>query len=127
MNIKLIVAATAIVALSGCATIIKGDDQDLNVATASGSASNCTVTGGSMGEVNQTFTTPAVVTVPRSAKTLNFRCANGATKDLDGKIEPWTVGNILFGGFIGLGVDAYTGAIHKYESDVVIGAAMSAM
>ena len=31
-----------------------------------------------------------------------------------------TAGNILVGGFIGLGVDAVSGAINKYESEVTV-------
>jgi hypothetical protein len=78
------------------------------------------VTGGSKNAVNETFTTPAVITLPRSGKMLNFACTNGTTENVSSSIEPWTAGNIILGGPIGLGIDALTGAIHKYPNEVVI-------
>ena len=37
---------------------------------------------------------------------------------IDGKVEATTGGNVLIGGFVGAGIDAATGALYKYPSEV---------
>jgi hypothetical protein len=34
--------------------------------------------------------------------------------------EPWTLGNLVFGGLIGIGVDFGTGAVHRYPNAVSV-------
>jgi len=38
----------------------------------------------------------------------------------DAGFEPWTLGNILIGGLIGLIIDLSTGSINKYPSDIQV-------
>ena len=39
---------------------------------------------------------------------------------LRSEAEAMTAGNILFGGVIGLGVDAATGAMHRYDENITV-------
>ena len=49
---------------------------------------------------------------------MQVRCVKAGWQDRIGNIpsnfEGWTVGNVLIGGIIGLGVDAATGAMNEY-------------
>jgi len=124
MKLKLIVALTAAVSLSACATIIKGSDQEIAFDTGAVEGATCAVTGGSEFEVNETVVTPGVLTLPRSKKALEVNCSKpgmgSGMKSVKGEIEPWVFGNIIFGGVLGAGVDAYTGSVHKYPSTISV-------
>ena len=117
---KLVLTLTAAISLSACSTIVNGSNKGVNVTASGGQSANCTVTGGSEGAVNQTFTTPAELQIPRSKKPLEFACTQGGTQTVPGKFEATTVGNLLSWGLIGLGIDAITGSIYKYPDDVEI-------
>jgi len=118
MKLKLIVAIAAAVSLSGCASIVKGSNQTMAFDTGSVEGATCAVTGGSKFSVNETVVTPGELKLPRSKKPLDVSCSKPgygtATKSVSGEIEPWVFGNIFSAGFIGLGIDAATGAVHKY-------------
>jgi len=64
------------------------------------------------------------VKLPRSKKTLKIECNKAGyqtgTKQVVGRVEGSTAGNILLGGGIGVGVDALTGAIYKYPDTITI-------
>ena len=120
MKIKLLVALGAAVHLSACASIVSGSTQDIAFNSASGTPQTCTATGGSRFSLNERFTTPAVVNVKRSKKDIEIACDSGATKTVPGEYNAWTLGGIPFGGLIAVGIDAATGAIHKYPSEVVV-------
>jgi hypothetical protein len=61
---------------------------------------------------------PGVATVDKSKEDIQARCTKPGWEDaaatIPSNFEGWTVGNILLGGVIGLGVDAATGAINDY-------------
>jgi len=124
MNIKLIAALAAAVSLSACSTIVNGSNQMVKFNTGDVEGANCVATGGSDYAVNESFTTPAEVKLPRSKKKIDITCDKEGyetgTKSILGKVEGSTAGNIIAGGGIGLGVDALTGAIYKYPDTVVI-------
>lgn len=124
MNIKLVVALAASVGLSACSTIVNGTNQSVKFSTGDVIGASCIATGGSDYAVNEKFTTPAEVKLPRSKKKVDITCDKEgyktAPKSILGKVEGSTAGNIIAGGGIGLGVDALTGAIYKYPSDVLI-------
>jgi len=60
------------------------------------------------------------VTVEKSKEDIQARCTKPGWQDASAVIpsnfQGWTVGNIVFGGLIGLGVDAATGAINEYPN-----------
>jgi len=123
MKIKLIVAIAAAVSLSGCASIVKGGNQKIAFDTGDVTGANCVVTGGSKFAVNQSIVTPGTLKLPRSKKALEVSCSKPgyatATKSVKGEIEPWIFGNIITLGFLGLGIDAATGSVHKYPDSAI--------
>jgi hypothetical protein len=62
--------------------------------------------------------TPGAVQVPKTRYKLTATCsAEGyrtTTVEIGANFEPWAIGNVLLGGFIGFGVDWSTGAMHEY-------------
>lgn len=110
-------AVGLLLALSGCASVIKGTSQSINVVTPPTTGATCTL---SSGQGNWQLTSPGSVTVEKSKDDIQVRCTKPGWQDATGIIpsnfEGWTVGNILLGGVIGLGVDAATGAINEYPN-----------
>jgi hypothetical protein len=107
--------------LCGCASIIKGSSEEVAVNTPSVAAATCTLSN-TRGQ--WTVTTPGTVEVKRRKKDVQVHCAKEgyqeASKVVPSDFEPWTLGNLLLGGVIGVGVDASTGAINKYPSEVTV-------
>ena len=108
-------------ALSGCASVIKGQSEEIAITTPPATGASCTVKN-SRGE--WTVTTPAAVTVKRSKHDATINCTKDgyqeASATIPSNFEEWTLGNLLLGGVIGLGVDAGTGAINKYPSTFAV-------
>jgi hypothetical protein len=108
--------------LTACATIVKGHSQQINVATNPAGAI-CTLErdGQSIATVNPT---PGTVTVEKSRKDLSVDCRKEGYTPAAGKVaskfHPMTFGNILFGGIIGLGVDAASGAMTEYDEMITV-------
>lgn len=111
--------------LSGCASIVNGQNQALSVETKKNGAQ---VSGANCKLVNNKgtwyVTTPGSVTVHRSYQDLNVTCnkANhptGATK-VKSTTKPMAFGNVIFGGVIGAGVDVGTGAAYDYPSVLTV-------
>lgn len=111
--------------LSGCASIVNGSNQVLSVETRDKGEM---VAGATCRLENPKgvfyVTTPGTITVHRAYDDLNIKCekpglppgiatAKSSTKGM-------AFGNILFGGFIGGGVDAATGAAYDYPSLITV-------
>lgn len=116
MKILTIAAIAALgVTITGCASIVKGTSQSIAITTPPTTGAQCTL---SSTQGNWSVTSPGAVTVEKSKEDMQVRCSKTGWQDAVGMIpsnfEGWTVGNIVFGGFIGLGVDAATGAINEY-------------
>lgn len=122
MKLKLIAVSILALQLGACSTIVNGTNQEVAFTTGQVSEADCSLTGGSDNAVNQTFETPAELKLPRSKKALNLSCSKAgyetAEKQILGKIEGSTGGNIIAGGGIGLGIDALTGAIYRYPDAI---------
>jgi len=118
----LTIAAVALAACGGCATITKGSSQPVTVQT-DPTGATCTLTrnGATVAVVNPT---PGTVTIGKSHTDLTVRCTKDGYIDAVGtigsKFQPWTFGNILFGGLVGIVVDAASGASAEYEPTVTI-------
>ncbi|MGF7163072.1 hypothetical protein FHS85_004730 [Rhodoligotrophos appendicifer] len=101
--------------VSGCATIVNGTTQSIAIATPPVSGAQCDL---SSSEGKWSVVTPGVVTVSRSKSAIDIQCnAPGyqtAVSLIPSNFEGWTAGNLVFGGVIGLGVDAATGAMNQY-------------
>jgi hypothetical protein len=109
---KILVLAISL-SLSSCATIIHGSRQDVGFSSNPTGAS-VTINGVSFGN------TPTVVKLKRSD-------TQAVKISLDGylpyevvltrKVDGWIAGNIIFGGIIGLIVDAADGAMYKLSPE----------
>ncbi|HVE04763.1 MAG TPA: PDZ domain-containing protein [Rhizomicrobium sp.] len=105
----------ATLALSGCATVIKGTSQSIVITTPPVSGAYCIL---SSAEGNWPVTTPNVVTVDKSKEDILVKCNKPgyqeASANIPSDFQGWTLGNLVLGGLIGVGVDAATGAMNEY-------------
>jgi hypothetical protein len=111
-------AALALGALAGCATIMHGTSQGIPISSRPTGA-------------RVTVDTSAVGLTPVTASLGRKNAAHTITLELDG-YEPfqmttarstsgWVWGNIVFGGLIGLAVDAMTGGLYNVKPETVYG------
>jgi len=102
--------------LAGCSTIVKGTEQQISVNTP------CQLQSPAIG--TRTVQTPANVILPKSkhnvAVSCTAQCYSPGISTLGSHTEVMTAGNIVFGGLIGLGVDAASGAMNTYDPSVEV-------
>ena len=125
----IVVAAVAAmgVALSGCATIIKGEAQTVSVSSPPVWGARCAFFTDNRyyGDV----LTPGAITLPRSGDDMSVVCTKRGFKDTSATISPdfnfVTVSNLAVGGLFGViglttGViiDAQSGANHSYPHTI---------
>ncbi len=105
---------------SGCATIVS-DKETFTQIDSFPSKAECVVEGKNY---KQIITTPANLTLPAKAAPIAISCNidgyHTGIERIDTKMDGWTFGNILFGGVIGVIVDASTKAGHKFPENVVV-------
>ena len=105
--------------LTGCASIVSGTSQVVSVETLHPSGN---VAGASCKLENDKgvyyVTTPGTVTVHRAYGDMNVKCEkpgyDAGLATFKSSTKGMMAGNILFGGVIGAGVDASTGAAYDY-------------
>ncbi len=119
-NIAAVFASAGILAmLLGCATITKGTTQAVAVSTPGAPGATCTLTSGGIG--TKVVTTPATIVLDKSQDNISVVCKKQCFQDGVGIIasntESMTAGNVLVGGVVGLGVDAVSGAMNRYNAD----------
>ena len=118
-----IVKSTSIVVafglLGGCATILKGTTQTISLDTPGAPGAKCVLSSPSVG--TKKVTTPVNISVDKGSDNITVtckkRCFQDGTGVISSNIEGMTAGNIVVGGVIGLGVDAATGAMNKYNAN----------
>jgi hypothetical protein len=107
----------ALFALCGCATIVKGTTQSIAVTTPGVPSAECTLTSSAIG--TKVVTTPATLTLEKASDHITVVCRKECYQDGTGIIashtETMAAGNLIAGGVIGLGVDAMTGAMNRYN------------
>jgi uncharacterized protein YceK len=116
------IVTVLLVILSGCASITTGENQSLSVETNPCRGATCKLTNDKgTWYVNGT---PGSVTVHRAYGDLNLICEEGAFKSNPMVVASTTkgmaFGNIIFGGLIGAGVDASTGAAYDYPTVITV-------
>ena len=93
-----------------CATIIHGTKQSISLNSVP-SGANVTRQGAHIG------TTPAIVELPRNSTNVVLTFEKDGYEPieiiLNRKVDGWIVGNIVFGGIIGLAVDFISGGAYK--------------
>jgi hypothetical protein len=107
--------------LAACATITKGTTQVVAIDTPNVPGATCTI---QTQNGPQTVVTPGSVTLNKASNALPIQCVkecyvNGVSMIPSGT-ESMTAGNVVFGGLIGLGVDAASGAMNKYPDMVTV-------
>ncbi len=114
------VAIAVMLTLGGCVTVMQGDEQKLTFESTPPVA-QCTVSRD--GAVLATVVTPGTATVTKSPHPLTVVCTKPGFEDAQGTFEPsldkFGASNILNGG-IGVGIDAWTGVMRKYDSTIRI-------
>jgi hypothetical protein len=119
---SLLLAACAILLLGGCATLTTSSSQTVTLTTdPAGAACTFKREGKVVGIVNPT---PGSLVVSKSHTDIDVACVKEGYLDATGKVgskfQAMTFGNILFGGIIGIAVDAASGATAEYEPTISI-------
>ncbi len=112
---KVLLSIFVFIVLTGCATIISGRTQEIGISS-SPTGAKVIVNGEEKGK------TPIAVKLARKDKhfiRIELEGYKPYEVVLVRKINAWVLGNILFGGLIGLAVDAITGAIYKLEPEQI--------
>jgi hypothetical protein len=108
--------------IGGCATITKGSMQSVSINTPNVVGAVCTLSSPSIG--NRTITAPNTVSIEKASYNIDVHCKKECYEDgvavIGTSVEVMTAGNILIGGVIGLGVDAASGAINKYDPEATV-------
>lgn len=119
MYMRMLVLAGLGLALSGCATIIEGTTQSVSVTSTPATGAKCKLQSG---EGVWYVTTPGSVTIHKTKTTLDVSCSKDGFADASKAVRPHfngaTLGNIILGGLIGVGVDAATGADFNYPQAI---------
>src|SRR5437867_4232360 len=95
-------AATAValaMTVAGCATIVKGTDQQVSLDTPGYAGAECILISKEVGR--RTGTTPAVMNLPKSKDNITVQCHKGCARGsgvISSNTEAMTAGNIVFGG-----------------------------
>ena len=112
---QFVVIAICIRLAVGCATIIHGSSQDIDISSAPDQA-EVWIDGARMG------TTPTKVSLKRNGTFLVTVKKEGykeATVKIDGTTSAWIIGNVIFGGIIGCGIDFLTGGAYDLKPERV--------
>jgi hypothetical protein len=108
--------------LNGCATLVKGSSQSVVVNTdPPGAICSLTRKGKEIAVVNPT---PGTITVDKSKDAVAVSCNRAGYLESAGTInsqfQAMTFGNILFGGLVGVAIDAGSGAMNEYEPSITL-------
>jgi hypothetical protein len=109
MKLRTIVTAVSLASTTACATIMQGSQQPVAVSSTPAGAA-ITVDGKAMG------TTPATLLLARKESHVVSLLLDGYlpyNMTLEKKTSGWVWGNIVFGGVVGVVVDASTGAMYR--------------
>lgn len=125
MKIATCAVVGAAFSLAGCATLLTGNSQSMDVVTTPGATCELSNLEG-----DWTVVTPAAANVERGHDALLVKCTKPgyqlAWTTVPSHLELWTFANIL--NFdVGTGVDTYTGAIDAYPHTVELPMKSAAM
>ena len=103
-----------LITVISCASIVCGTKQDIQI--------NSDPTGSQVSIDGVKYTTPVVVKLKRGANhslTFTKEGYNTVTMKIDKEFNSWVLGNLIFGGVIGLIVDFSNGAAYKLSPEEV--------
>lgn len=111
---------TLLTFLPSCASIVSDNDSTTYIATEPEGA-RCELHGQ---DFTRVVTAPDSINLPAEAAPITVACkADGfrtTTQELDTSMDGWVVGNLIFGGIIGVAIDAARGAGMKYPSQITV-------
>lgn len=106
---------------TGCALIVDGKQQEIDIQTPGSGCAQCQLSNKE--GTWQSTCTPEKIKVHRDYDPLTVSCTapgqSGQT-EVNSKVKGWFFGNILIGGLIGMGVDAYTDAAWDYPDTITV-------
>jgi hypothetical protein len=119
VELRILGVAGALSLLVGCATITKGTTQAVTVNTPGVPGAQCTLVSSAVG--NKVIQTPATIVLEKGQDGVAVNCKKECFTDgvgiISSNVEAMAAGNIIAGGVIGLGIDAASGAMNKYNTD----------
>ena len=119
-GVKRLVPVLLLGSLSACASIVSDNDSTTYIGSEPEGA-RCELHGQ---DFKRVITAPDSMTLPAEAAPITVSCkAEGyrtTTAELDTSMDGWIVGNLLFGGIIGVAVDAARGAGQKYPPQLTV-------
>lgn len=119
---KKIAAVVMALTLSGCASMFSGSSQTTAIDTNPKGARCELIRNGSV--LAAVENTPGNFFYKKSLTDAQIKCNKlgyqEATAPLESGTDAWVFANIIFGGVIGWGIDAGTGAMNKYDEAVTV-------
>lgn len=122
MRMRLIAILLAPLWLANCATVVEGTDQSVQITSVpAGASCDLSRAGGLIGSI---ASTPGTINVVKSNDSIQVVCSKEGFLDetafLRSGLKGTTFGNILLGGFIGLAIDAGSGAMYQYPTSLKV-------
>lgn len=118
--VLLAVVGAISILLGSCSTIVKGTEQQVSINTPGVPGAMCMLQSPAVG--SRSVQTPSNIILPKSkhnvAVSCTAQCYAPGVATLASHTEIMTAGNVVFGGLIGLGVDAASGAMNTYDANV---------
>ncbi|MDR2413287.1 MAG: hypothetical protein LBD50_03710 [Rickettsiales bacterium] len=123
---KKLILPSIILMLGGCASIISGGSQQINVQPGSTSHGRVDAEVISKSGV-QTVRLPAVVNVKRSSQDIivhikeeDNQCLEETQVVISSGLNGWFLGNFITGGLLGSTTDGLTGAVWSYDDITIV-------
>lgn len=117
---RLLICLLAPLLAGACASIVSDNESTTYIETDPQSA-RCVLHGQDFERVVQT---PESILLPANAAPITLACeAEGyrtTSAELDTKMDGWILGNVIFGGIVGIVIDAARGAGQKYPSKITV-------
>lgn len=113
--INLFIVLISVVLLNSCATIVNGTSQQVNI-TSTPIEAKVIIDGEELGK------TPFIADLKRKDNHIVKIELEGYKTEvitLNGKTSGWFFGNCLFGGIIGMAIDAITGGMYKLQPEEI--------
>lgn len=115
MRVRTLAVAAFLLATGACATVMQGTKQGISI-NSNPTGASIMVDGEPMG------TTPAVLQLARKKEhvvRLDLEGYQPFEMALTKTTSGWVWGNLVFGGLVGLGVDAATGGLYKLTPETI--------
>lgn len=119
---RAVIAAGLLAGLGSCSTVIEGKTQELSINSVPPGADCVVIRKGAV--LARVPLTPGTVTIEKNRHDINVICHKDgfltASAYDSADIAAATFGNVVVGGVVGVGIDAATGSVDKYDSDITV-------